>query len=47
VDRATGAGAQSATLLVLEGWTVLRFSSADVLGRPEEVVAAVRRALRL
>jgi hypothetical protein len=31
--------------LVLEGWTVLRFSSADVLGRPEEVVAAVRRAL--
>jgi hypothetical protein len=33
--------------LVLEGWTVLRFSSADVLGRPHEVVAAVRRALRL
>jgi very-short-patch-repair endonuclease len=31
--------------LVLEGWTVLRFSSADVLGRPEEVVAAVQRAL--
>jgi hypothetical protein len=30
--------------LVLEGWTVLRFSSADVLGRPDEVVAAVRRA---
>ena len=33
--------------LVLEGWIVLRFSSADVLGRPDEVVAAVRRALRL
>jgi hypothetical protein len=33
--------------LVLEGWTVLRFSSADVLGRPDEVVAAVRRALGL
>jgi hypothetical protein len=33
--------------LVLEGWTVLRFSSADVLGRPEEVVAAVRRAVGL
>jgi very-short-patch-repair endonuclease len=33
--------------LVLEGWTVLRFSSADVLGRPQEVIAAVRRALRL
>jgi len=32
--------------LVLEGWTVLRFSSADVLGRPQDVVAAVRRALR-
>jgi len=31
--------------LVLEGWTVLRFTSADVLGRPAEVVAAVRRAL--
>jgi hypothetical protein len=31
--------------LVLEGWTVLRFSSADVRGRPDEVVAAVRRAL--
>jgi Protein of unknown function (DUF559) len=33
--------------LVLEGWIVLRFTSADVLGRPDEVVAAVRRALRL
>jgi very-short-patch-repair endonuclease len=33
--------------LVLEGWTVLRFSSADVLGRPDEVVTAVRRALGL
>jgi very-short-patch-repair endonuclease len=31
--------------LVLAGWTVLRFSSADVLGRPQEVVAAVRLAL--
>ena len=31
--------------LVLAGWTVLRFSSADVLGRPHEVVAAIRRAL--
>ncbi|OMQ16003.1 hypothetical protein A7K94_0205590 [Modestobacter sp. VKM Ac-2676] len=31
--------------LVLEGWVVLRFSSADVRGRPHEVVAAVRRAL--
>ncbi|MGY1839043.1 MULTISPECIES: endonuclease domain-containing protein [unclassified Modestobacter] len=31
--------------LVLEGWVVLRFSSADVLGRPQEVVAAVARAL--
>jgi hypothetical protein len=33
--------------LVLEGWTVLRFSSADVLGRPDDVIAAVRRALGL
>lgn len=31
--------------LVAAGWTVLRFSSADVLGHPEKVVAAVRRAL--
>jgi len=34
-------------LLVLAGWTVLRFSSADVLGRPGDVVTAVRRALGL
>ncbi len=33
--------------LVLEGWIVLRFSSADVLGRPQQVVAVVRRALGL
>lgn len=32
--------------LVEEGWTVLRFSSADVLGRPDEVMARIRRALR-
>lgn len=31
--------------LVAAGWTVLRFTSADVLGRPDEVVAAIRRAL--
>ncbi|WP_137161533.1 DUF559 domain-containing protein [Blastococcus sp. CCUG 61487] len=31
--------------LVLAGWTVLRFTSADVIGRPQEVVDAVRRAL--
>ena len=32
--------------LLAAGWTVLRFTSADVLGRPEEVVAEIRRALR-
>jgi uncharacterized protein DUF559 len=32
--------------LVAAGWTVLRFTSADVLGHPAVVVAAVRRALR-
>jgi very-short-patch-repair endonuclease len=32
--------------LIAAGWTVLRFTSADVLGRPEEVVAEIRRALR-
>jgi hypothetical protein len=31
--------------LVLAGWTVLRFTSADVLGRPLDVVATVARAL--
>ncbi|MGY1785521.1 endonuclease domain-containing protein [Geodermatophilus sp. SYSU D00698] len=32
--------------LVAAGWTVLRFTSADVLGRPDDVVTEVRRALR-
>jgi very-short-patch-repair endonuclease len=32
--------------LVAAGWTILRFSSADVLGRPEQVIAAIRAALR-
>jgi very-short-patch-repair endonuclease len=31
--------------LITAGWTVLRFSSADVLGRPQEVIAEIRRAL--
>jgi hypothetical protein len=31
--------------LVSAGWTVLRFTSADVLGRPDEVVAEICRAL--
>ncbi len=31
--------------LVLAGWTVLRFTSADVLGRPEAVVRVTRGAL--
>jgi very-short-patch-repair endonuclease len=31
--------------LVLAGWTVLRFSSADVLGRPAWVVDVIRTAL--
>jgi hypothetical protein len=33
--------------LVLAGWTVLRFTSADLLGRPEAVVRASRDALLL
>lgn len=32
--------------LVAGGWIVLRFSSADVYGRPDEVVAEIRAALR-
>ena len=32
--------------LMAAGWTVLRFTSADVLGRPDEVIAEIRRALR-
>jgi very-short-patch-repair endonuclease len=31
--------------LVAAGWVILRFSSADLLGRSEEVVAQIRRAL--
>ena len=31
--------------LIAAGWTVLRFSSADVLGHPERVIAAIRAAL--
>jgi hypothetical protein len=31
--------------LVAAGWVVLRFTSADVLGRPEEVIAQIRRAI--
>jgi very-short-patch-repair endonuclease len=31
--------------LVAAGWTILRFSGADVLGRPEEVVTQVLRAV--
>jgi very-short-patch-repair endonuclease len=31
--------------LIAAGWIVLRFTSADVLGRPGEVVAEIRRAL--
>jgi very-short-patch-repair endonuclease len=32
--------------LIAEGWVILRFTSADVLGRPDEVIAEIRRALR-
>jgi very-short-patch-repair endonuclease len=31
--------------LIAAGWTILRFTSADVLGRPREVVAEIRRVL--
>ncbi len=31
--------------LVLAGWVVLRFTSADLLGRPDWVMATIRRAL--
>jgi very-short-patch-repair endonuclease len=31
--------------LIAAGWTILRFSSADVVGYPQQVVAAVRAAL--
>jgi very-short-patch-repair endonuclease len=33
--------------LVAAGWIVLRFSSADLLGRPAEVIAEIRAALGL
>jgi hypothetical protein len=31
--------------LIAAGWTILRFSSADVLVRPDEMLAAIRKAL--
>jgi very-short-patch-repair endonuclease len=31
--------------LVAAGWTILRFTSADVLGRPEDVIAQILHAL--
>ena len=31
--------------LIAEGWIILRFSSADVLGRPDDVIAQIRAAL--
>lgn len=31
--------------LIAAGWTILRFTSADLLGRPDEVVAQICRAL--
>jgi very-short-patch-repair endonuclease len=31
--------------LIAAGWVILRFSSADILGRPHAVIAEVRRAL--
>jgi very-short-patch-repair endonuclease len=34
-------------LVVNEGWRVLRFTPADLLLRPHEVIAEIRRALRL
>ena len=34
-------------VLVGEGWTVLRYTSADALGRPDVMVTELRRALRL
>ena len=34
-----------AQCVVAAGWTVLRFSSADLLGRPEEVIAEIRAAV--
>jgi very-short-patch-repair endonuclease len=32
--------------LIAAGWTILRFTSADIMGRPEEVIDEIRRALR-
>jgi very-short-patch-repair endonuclease len=33
--------------LIAAGWTILRFSSADLLGRPEEVISQIRLALAM
>jgi very-short-patch-repair endonuclease len=45
-DRKTFvADLQRQNALVAAGWTILRFSSADVLGHPDRVVAQIERAL--
>lgn len=44
--RALRADLARQNFLVLQGWTVLRFTWADVLESPDLVVAAVREALR-
>lgn len=31
--------------MIAEGWTVLRFTGADLFGRPDEVIAAIARAI--
>jgi hypothetical protein len=34
-------------LVVATGWTMLRYTSADALGRPQDMLAEVRQALRV
>jgi very-short-patch-repair endonuclease len=45
IDRGTNRTEVEENLLVLDGWTVLRFTWQDVTDRPDQVLAAIFAAL--
>jgi hypothetical protein len=45
IDRGTNRTGVEENLLVLDGWTVLRFTWEDVTDRPDQVLAAIFAAL--
>jgi very-short-patch-repair endonuclease len=45
IDRGTNRTGVEENLLVLDGWTVLRFTWEDVTDRPDQMLAAIFAAL--